>query len=156
MSYEESWGGHLGRRLQSRCKVCVDGTGEAADISVGDYWEADDQGYPSFASAPGSSVIFARTQRGHDLLLAAAGAGIISLSAIDLGRVEAVQPLQRWRKRTLIGRLAGRLLAGMKIPRYQGFGLFSAGIVAPGRTARAGVGSFIRAVRDRSEIRGGG
>lgn len=123
MSYQESWGKNLGRRLQNRCKLCPDGTGEHADIVVGDYWATDAQGFPVFADAEGNSVVIARTRRGAALILSALSQGVVELKSIDLNDVAAVQPLQTSRRRTLAGRLAGRRLAGCRIPRYRGYRL---------------------------------
>lgn len=146
-SYDESWGRYLGRELPWRCKICVDGTGAHADISVGDFWFADENGYPLFDSADGVSVVIARTQRGHDILLAAVADNVLHLKALDLDEVAAVQPLQVDRKTTLVGRLAGRLLSGRSIPRYQGFSLVRAARLRPFLCIRSGVGTWLRSVR---------
>ncbi|WP_210480615.1 Coenzyme F420 hydrogenase/dehydrogenase, beta subunit C-terminal domain [Naasia sp. SYSU D00948] len=124
-SYEESWGRHLGRNLQWRCKICPDGTGGDGDISVGDFWRADENGYPVFDDADGSSVVIARTERGRALVEAAIAAGVLVARPVSLDAVEAIQPLQRTRRETLLGRLAGRLAAGRRIPRYRGYGLLA-------------------------------
>lgn len=123
LSYDESWGRHLGRALQWRCKLCPDGVGEDADVAVGDYWDADNDGYPLFADQQGRSVAIARTNRGHQLLLDAAAAGAVYLRPVSLRSVAAIQPLQVQRRATLVGRLTGRLLAGKRIPLYTGYGL---------------------------------
>lgn len=123
ISYEESWGQHLGKQLQWRCKLCPDGTGAHADIAVGDYWDADENGFPLFGEQDGVSVAIARNQRGHALLEEAARAGVIALEPLDLDLVANVQPLQVKRKRFLLGRLAGRLLSFRRIPRYRGYHL---------------------------------
>jgi coenzyme F420 hydrogenase subunit beta len=123
VSYEESWGGHLGKTVQWRCKLCPDGTGAHSDVSVGDFWEADDKGFPVFADGQGNSVVIARTSRGLALLRQASAAGVIHLEPVDLDQVAGVQPLQVRRKQQLAGRLFGRRLAGRRIPRYYGYGL---------------------------------
>lgn len=123
LSYDESWGRHLGRAVQWRCKLCPDGVGEDADIAVGDYWEADENGYPQFENQQGRSVAIARTTRGHQLLMDAAAAGAVYLRPAVLQNVAAIQPLQVQRRATLLGRLTGRLLAGKRVPRYYGYGL---------------------------------
>lgn len=144
MSYQMSWGSRLGRELQLRCKLCVDGTGEHADISVGDYWEADANGFPVFDEALGNSVVIARTERGAEILRAAAQDGVVALAAVDLDDVARVQPLQTLRRQTLAGRLAGRRLAGKSTPRYAGYGLLSRAIVHFRANVRAAVGMFAR------------
>ena len=123
MSYEDSWGKHLGRDLQWRCKLCPDGTGAHADVAVGDFWDADDKGFPMFEEQEGISVAIARNRRGHEVLLEAARAGVVVLEELDLDAVAAVQPLQVKRRRLLLGRLVGRLAAGKRIPSYRGYRL---------------------------------
>jgi coenzyme F420 hydrogenase subunit beta len=148
MSYDESWGTHLGRTVQWRCKLCVDGTGGHADIAVGDYWEVDSKGYPAFENADGRSVVIARTQRGEELLKEAARCGTLSLSPLDLKLVAAVQPLQVDRKHTLAARLLGRSLAGKRTPRYSGYGLTRLSATTK-RSLKAAAGTFIRTRQGR-------
>ncbi|MDZ7910279.1 MAG: Coenzyme F420 hydrogenase/dehydrogenase, beta subunit C-terminal domain [Rhodococcus sp. (in: high G+C Gram-positive bacteria)] len=148
MSYDESWGTHLGRTVQWRCKLCVDGTGGHADIAVGDYWEVDTKGYPAFENAEGRSVVIARTPRGGRLLIDAAKDGVLSLSPLDLKLVAAVQPLQVDRKYTLAARLIGRKLAGKRTPRYSGYGLTRLS-ASTKRSLRAAAGTFIRTRQGR-------
>lgn len=150
LSYEQSWGQQLGRSLQYRCKICVDGTGADADLSVGDFWRADARGFPTFESAEGNSVVLARTRRGHELLVRAVEEGVIHVSGVDLRDVESVQPLQSTRRRTLAGRLAGRRLAGHPVPRYRGYGLAALALRTPVRSLRAGLGSYVRSIRQKS------
>lgn len=144
MSYEQSWGKRLGRRLQDRCKLCVDGTGEMSDIAVGDFWSADARGFPLFNDSPGNSVIIARTERGARAVLAAIDGQIIKASPVDLGDVARIQPLQTERRRTIPGRLLGRLAAGKPIPRYRGFSLTRIFLATIGPNMRAAVGMFLR------------
>lgn len=144
-TYEQSWGEHLGRQVQDRCKICPDGLGGDADISVGDFWRADDAGYPVFDDSPGRSVVLARTPRGHDLLLLAAEQNAVVLGPVTLDDVAAVQPLQRRRQIELPGRLVGRVLAGRRVPRYPGFGTVATALRSPRRTVRAARGAFARA-----------
>lgn len=149
MSYHDSWGGHLGRQLQWRCKICPHGTGDHADIAVGDFWESDDSGYPSFVEGDGNSVIIARTAKGHSALLAAVGAGAVVLKQVDLTMVTRVQPLQVKRIQTLFGRLGGRVLAGKRIPRYKGFGLAARARRHPVTTAKTVASTWLRSMRHR-------
>ncbi|MBY6683240.1 Coenzyme F420 hydrogenase/dehydrogenase, beta subunit C-terminal domain [Rhodococcus sp. BP-316] len=150
MSYNDSWGVHLGRDIQWRCKICVDGTGAHADVSVGDFWEADDQGFPKFDDAEGNSVVLARTPRGLELLQRAQESGVLELSAIDLDDVAKIQPLQVERRVTLSARLLGRVLAGKRVPRYTGFELMKASTSATtNQLFRAVVGTARRSLRRR-------
>ena len=122
-SYDHSWGDHLGKALQWRCKICPDGVGESADVSAADYWQTDARGYPSFAEEAGRSALIARTPRGHDLLTRAFAAGVLVGEPLEVDRLAAVQPLQVSRRMSLQARLLGTRLAGRPVPRYRGFGL---------------------------------
>ncbi|RXZ72226.1 Coenzyme F420 hydrogenase/dehydrogenase, beta subunit C-terminal domain [Agromyces albus] len=146
MSYQMSWGKRLGREVQLRCKICPDGTGEHADIAVGDYWDADENGFPMFTEAFGNSVVIARTQRGAEILRAASEDGVIMLSSIDLDDVASVQPLQKLRRRTIGGRLVGRMIGGVRIPRYRGYGILHRLATNLFDNVRAAAGTFARTV----------
>lgn len=151
-TYEVSWMQHFGRAIQARCKICVDGTGEHADIAVGDYWTADERGIPIFDEKDGRSVVIARTNRGLELVRAAIDAGAIQGEVMNLDRVTTVQPHQRVRRRTLIGRLTGRMLRGGIVPRYTGYHLLRGVVRDPLRNAKALLGSVTRGTpRERWE-----
>ncbi|KRF35053.1 Coenzyme F420 hydrogenase/dehydrogenase, beta subunit C-terminal domain [Nocardioides sp. Soil805] len=147
LSYEESWGQHLGRDLQWRCKLCVDGTGEFADIAVGDYWKTDAKGFPVFSENDGSSVVIARTPRGLEVLRSAIKSGVIVVRELSLDAVAGVQPLQRQRRAVLSGRLLGRRLAGKVPPHYRGYGLYRGWLSQPVATARTTLGTWARSRR---------
>lgn len=122
-SYEQSWGEHLGRAVQWRCKICPDGVGESSDITAADLWQADERGFPDFTEGAGVSALIARTERGLDVITRAIAAGILVATPIQINDLAAVQPYQRQRRQTLLGRLAGTVAAGGVIPRFSGFGL---------------------------------
>lgn len=149
LSYADSWGAHLGRQLQWRCKICVDGTGASADIAVGDYWEADAEGFPVFDEGAGNSVVIARTQRGDEILRLASEAGVIAIAPLDIQRAIDVQPLQYQRRTALIGRLWGRRLAGRRVPSYRGYGLYALAVRHAGANARSLVGTWLRTMKLR-------
>lgn len=144
-SYEDSWGRALGPTVQPRCKICVDGVGESADVVAADLWEADEHGYPLFEDAPGQSLLIARTQRGQSLVEGACSAGYLIAEGTDLEQARAVQDLQVNRRRHLIGRLLGRRLAGRAVPRYRGFQLWRWLLMDPLGNIRQARGSFARA-----------
>ena len=120
MSYHDSWGKILSRHVQHRCKICADGTGTAADIVCADAWEADARGYPTFAEAPGVSLIVARTALGAEVISGAEGAGFISSAPFDAARLAAIQPGQRERRRAVLARLTALRLVGRPVPQYAG------------------------------------
>lgn len=144
LSYEESWGNHLGRQVQWRCKICPDGVGEAADIVAADLWNADDRGFPTFVDGDGVSALIARTARGLDVVREAIAAGVIIASPLDIDRLASVQPLQVERRRTLIGRLAASALSRRPVPRYRGFGLVRLALPRWRETVRVARGTLRR------------
>lgn len=150
MSYHESWGQVLGREVQYRCKLCVDGTGESADIAVGDYWYSDSSGDPIFNDAPGRSVVIARTEYGASLVREAISEGLIIATPIeDLSTLHSIQQHQVHRRKTLYARLAGRRLAGIKVPSYPGSGIWRFAVRYPVASLRAFAGSYLRSRRRR-------
>lgn len=146
LSYEHAWGTRLGRQLPWRCKLCVDGTGEDADIVSGDFWESDSLGYPTFESAEGVSAVIARTPVGAGVLEEARSDHAIELSPITMDELASVQPLQVERRITLFGRLLGRLGSMNRVPRYSGYGLARLAIKHPARNLRSALGTMRRSV----------
>ncbi|MDN4597099.1 Coenzyme F420 hydrogenase/dehydrogenase, beta subunit C-terminal domain [Leifsonia virtsii] len=153
-SYDESWGSALGPAAQWRCKICADGVGESADITAADFWRSDERGYPVFADGAGRSALIARTERGYDIIVRAVEAGVISVSPIEMEDLAAVQPLQTTRRSTLAGRLAGATLAGMRVPRYRGFGLLGLALPRFREVVRVARGTFRRARARRAALAG--
>ena len=146
LSYDQSWGDHLGRDLQWRCKICADGTGGHADVAVGDYWNADETGFPLFNDADGVSAVIARSLRGAQLLDEARTAGVLLLKPLDLDRVASIQPLQTDRKYTLAGRILARLIAAKPAPRYRGYHLTRIASRAIKRNLRSFAGTLRRSI----------
>ncbi|WP_104091167.1 Coenzyme F420 hydrogenase/dehydrogenase, beta subunit C-terminal domain [Arthrobacter sp. GMC3] len=144
MSYDDSWGSYLGPTTQWRCKICPDGVGESADITAGDFWRADENGYPLFSDQAGISALLARTERGRDLVLAAAAAGVLTLAEMDVQALVKVQPLQRRRRETLFARLAGTVAAGGKVPKFAGFCLLRLALPRPRESLRAAKATYQR------------
>jgi coenzyme F420 hydrogenase subunit beta len=126
MSYHESWGGILSNYVQHRCKICVDGTGDAADIVFADAWESDERGYPIFEERDGKSLILIRTPKGQEVLDRALGSRKIVAEPFDIANLEKIQPGQTSRRRALFARLVALRLLGKPTPRYTGFTLLAA------------------------------
>jgi len=142
--YQKAWGEVLGRQIDDRCRICVDGTGVWADIAVGDLWESDERGYPKFSEAAGRCAVVARTPRGHDILIQAVQAGAVYLEEIAVGEVVRAQPAQVARTRSLLGRLIARRLLGRVIPDYRGFPILSSGLLHPVVSSKYFVGTILR------------
>lgn len=125
MDYNRSWGQLLGPRLQLRCKLCPDGTGEFADVVCADAWYGKD-GYPDFEERDGRSLIISRTPSGERLLNEAMTAGAIAMQACSAEAIADMQPYQVTRKRVVLGRwLAVGLRTGIW-PRFGGLHLLKA------------------------------
>ncbi len=143
-SYEESWGRALGPAVQWRCKICPDGVGESADVSAGDFWQADSRGYPVFTEADGVSALIARTVRGRELVERAVAAGVLVVTPVDPDETAAVQPLQTSRRGTLLGRVMGARLARRSVPAMRGFGLWALALARPRDAIRTARGTYRR------------
>ncbi len=141
LSYDESWGGVLSKHLQTRCKICADGTGMSADIVCADAWYGDASGYPRFDEAAGRSLVLGRTPKGVAHIEAANRDGHLALQALDGGEIEKMQPYQIRRTRLIPSRLLAMRLFGYPATRYCGLRLsrfaFRAGL-------RENLESFLR------------
>lgn len=118
MSYDDSWGKILNRHLQFRCKICIDGTGEYADITCADAWYGTDDGYPSFDEQEGRSLVLSRTALGEQLVQQAVASGYLQVEQLPVEHIERMQPYQASRKRLTLSRVAAMRLFGRQIPRY--------------------------------------
>lgn len=117
LTYAESWD-YLQRYRQWRCYVCVDHSGEFADISFGDPWyKAPEEG------DSGKSMIVVRTGKGRLLLQQAVAKGYIILEKQELGLLSASQPNLLKARGNLWGRLFILKIMGCAVPRYDGYSL---------------------------------
>ncbi len=155
MDYRTSWGDRLGPTMQWRCKICPDGVGESADLSVCDYWDVDERGYPLFEEANGRSGLLVRTERGRALLREALEEGVLVGERLAADRIADVQPGQTGRRRTLLGRLIGTRLAGVKVPAYQGFPLLRLAVENAEASLRTVRGARRRARAMRAAVSAG-
>lgn len=106
MRYADSWGGHLSREVQFRCKICSDAVGGVADVAAADAWYGGDSGYPQFEEQDGRSLTLTRTIRGEALLDAAVAAGDMVITPLAIEEIDLMQPAQARRKRMVAARLA--------------------------------------------------
>ena len=145
MSYEESWGGHLSRDVQFRCKICPDAVGGVADLACGDAWHSDADGYPLLEEqGDGRSVILARTVAGERLLAGAVEAGGLAIQPLEIGELHAMQPAQARRKRLVRARMAGLRVLLQPVPRTEGLQIDEAAQTA---SVRATLKDFLGSVR---------
>lgn len=131
MSYAESWGAHLSKEVQFRCKICPDAVGGVADIACADAWYGDDAGYPSFAEEEGRSLIITRTEAGEQLLASALAAAAVEVQPLEIGEVDKMQPAQARRKRLVFARTVALRLLMQPQPRMRGQEVTAAARRAP-------------------------
>ena len=126
MSYAASWGGHLSKEVQFRCKICPDAIGGVADIACADAWYGDDDGYPSFEEQEGRSLIVSRTAAGEALLGQAVTAGALEIEPLDADQIDRMQPAQARRKRLVMARTASCHVLLQPVPKMTGLDVFRA------------------------------
>lgn len=142
-SYDELWGDEAGWRIQTRCKLCPDAIGEAADVAAADIWpnaqpEGEDEGF---------NGIITRSATGQRLMEEAVAAGDLVLGADHTPRdYDHFQPHQLRKKRAMAARLRGLSAAGWPVYAHQGLRLdeLNEGCAAEqqGATRRAQSGRF--------------
>ena len=123
MSYEASWGGHLSRDVQFRCKICPDAVGGVADIACADAWYGGETGYPQFEEQDGRSLVLSRTEQGEAFLAQAVAAGVVQTEPLEPGEIQLMQPSQARRRRLVTGRVAALTVTLRPSPRMTGLHL---------------------------------
>lgn len=114
LSYQESWGAVLERHRPWRCRVCIDHTGEFADIAVGDPWYR-----PVQPDEPGSSLVVVRTERGRAFLRSAIDAGAVELERVPDRLLAESQPNLLKTRGAVWGRIMASRLLLLPAPRYE-------------------------------------
>jgi coenzyme F420 hydrogenase subunit beta len=130
MTYMNSWGGILSKRVQFRCKICPDGVGGQADVVCADAWESDEKGYPRFEETDGHSLIVSRTRKGEDLVLKALEKKVIEARDFPLHDIMNIQPSQAKRKQQVLARTSAMRLARKSPPSYVNQQIWKAAISA--------------------------
>ena len=97
-SYIESWGAILGRDTLFRCKLCPNGFGEFADITCGDAWYCESDNPKFDSNKAGRSFIFARSQKGKELIDRVIEEGKIVVESYDMSEMPLIQNSQYQRK----------------------------------------------------------
>jgi coenzyme F420 hydrogenase subunit beta len=120
MSYAGSWGEHLSKEVQFRCKICPDAVGGVADVACADPWYGDARGYPSFDEQDGRSLIVTRTASGERLVAGAVAAEALITAPLDVGEIERMQPGQARRKRLVASRVAALAVTLQPTPAMNG------------------------------------
>ncbi|MBE5930110.1 MAG: hypothetical protein E7268_03495 [Lachnospiraceae bacterium] len=121
MEYSKAWGGILGRDIHPYCRLCIDGIGEAADISCGDGWYVSADGkQPDFSEKDGRNIVFVRNEVGEELMNEAVHAGVLeALEWDDVSQLDIIQKYQKTRRTTLQTKLVGYRVCGRRTPQYE-------------------------------------
>ncbi|MEQ9259474.1 MAG: Coenzyme F420 hydrogenase/dehydrogenase, beta subunit C-terminal domain [Roseovarius sp.] len=119
-SYQEMWADEAGWRIQTRCKLCPDAIGEAADLAAADIWpDAQPEGEDA-----GFNGVITRSAAGQRLLEEAVAAGDLVLGRDHTPRdYDHFQPHQVAKKRAMAARLRGLAAAGHPVYAHQGLRL---------------------------------
>jgi coenzyme F420 hydrogenase subunit beta len=110
-TYLELWEDEAGWELETRCKLCPDALGEAADLAAADAWPggapvADDEGF---------NAVVVRTAKGEQLVSEATEAGYLVIGeAIAPRQFDDLQPHQVRKKEALAARYTGLVDAGVR------------------------------------------
>src|SRR3546814_16587829 len=94
MSYERSWGDHLSREVQFRCKICPDAVGGTADIACADAWYGGEGGYPQFEEQDGRSLIMVRSTVARTFLDKEVSDGRMKVQPLAAEAIILMQPAQ--------------------------------------------------------------
>jgi coenzyme F420 hydrogenase subunit beta len=116
-TYNDMWADEAGWRIQTRCKVCPDALGEAADIAAADIWPG---GVPEGEDA-GCNGGITRTEGGAELVKQAVEAGDLVVGPDIPPRLfDDYQPHQVRKKQALAARLRGLQAAGSPVYAHDG------------------------------------
>ena len=142
-TYPEMWGDEAGWRIQTRCKLCADAIGEAADIAAADIWPG---GGPTGEDA-GLNGAIVRSPEGQALLDSAVAAGDVILGRDhDPRDYDDFQPHQVSKKHSQAARLRGLAKGGLPVYRHAGLRLEALDTCdadqQTGAAARAAAGRF--------------
>lgn len=143
LSYEESWGEVLTSHKQWRCNLCVDHTGEFADIAVADAWHR-----PTAGDA-GRSLVLARTPRGERFLRAAIAAGYVQLESTEPENLIRAQSYLVKARGQVWGRTMALRWLGAPSPTFRGFPTFGIWLrhLTVSERARSVIGTLRRYLR---------
>ncbi len=113
-TYLELWGTEASQwHLPWRCKICPDGSGEAADVAAADTWPGGAPRPEELDTDPGTNVVLARTKAGAELVERAVNAGYLTLGGTATARdLDHWQPHQVDKKIASGARLEGLRQAG--------------------------------------------
>jgi coenzyme F420 hydrogenase subunit beta len=132
VAYREGWGEILQAKRQWRCHLCVDHSGEFADIAVGDPWHEP----PKDKREAGRSLIVVRSERGRRFLKQARQRGYILAEPRDRAILYRAQPNLITTRGAVWGRKTALRLLGLSAPSTPGAVAGRAWLMALGHRQR--------------------
>lgn len=100
-----------------RCRLCVDGVSELADLSFGDFWAFDYA--DEFSRLERCTQVFQRTAKGREILLDAERAGAIALHPLPVEKISArTLAMVRGKRSRAAIQMAQRRKRGLPNPEY--------------------------------------
>lgn len=148
-SYLDLWEDEASWDLETRCKLCPDALGEAADVAAADIWPG---GAPTGEDA-GFNGIVVRSAAGEELVADAAAAGRLTLGEpIDPRYLDDTQPHQVRKKHALRARFEGMRDAGVAPITTHGLRVDELGAIVDPQVydaERAGTARRLREARTR-------
>lgn len=119
ITYNESWGKVLNKKIHFRCKICPDSIGMCADIVAADAWYSKGDGYPDFKEKDGRSLIISRTHKGEAILQSLKNENILTIKNLNQNEIYAMQPGQVKKREDLFARfLAIKINPFQMVPKY--------------------------------------
>lgn len=116
--YSTAWGHILGRDIMKMCRVCLDGIGEAADISCADAWYLTADKKPVFSEEDGRNIVFARSETGSEILNSIIGDQSITVVPAIINDLKYMQTYQWNRRATMVDKILAMRFLGKTVPNY--------------------------------------
>ncbi|MEM9650833.1 MAG: Coenzyme F420 hydrogenase/dehydrogenase, beta subunit C-terminal domain [Actinomycetota bacterium] len=150
-TYQEMWADESGWDLETRCKLCPDALGEAADVVAADAWPG---GGPT-GEDDGFNAVVVRTAFGRKLVAEAIATGdLVRGGELTPADLNDFQPHQVRKKEAVAARLAGVADAGAAPIRTVGLRIEELGRrLSPEAAAAQREGTAMR-IRARMDARG--
>ena len=151
LTYDESWGKILGRDLGFRCKICPDGIGMLADISVGDSWNTKN-GYPDFTESKGKCFVMLRSMSGNLLFEEAEHLKYVVSQPLEISKIKEMQPYQYGRRKLIGWRLLPLQILTGGLLSFKGLNIIRQALTANPKSALGNIwGSLKRIITNNGK-----
>ncbi len=119
MTYKRAWDTVLTKNKAFRCNMCPDGTGEFADISVGDAWNRK-----TGNDFSGASLVITRTDKGQDWIEQMIQTNQLTASKCSEEELYNAQVGLLQRYRHVFIKIFWLRILGLTAPSFRGYPLF--------------------------------